>query len=146
MRSPCVVALLGLSALAAAGCGGRDGDAVELLNVSYDPTRELWRDVNALFVPRYERETGRRLVVRQSHAGSGSQARAVLDGLEADVVTLALWSDTDALRRKGLLADGWEGRLPHRSLPYFSTIVFVVRRGNGSRTATHSPPRSTAAP
>ena len=91
MRSPCVVALLGLSALAAAGCGGRDGDAVELLNVSYDPTRELWRDVNALFVPRYERETGRRLVVRQSHAGSGSQARAVLDGLEADVVTLALW-------------------------------------------------------
>jgi sulfate transport system substrate-binding protein len=101
-----------------------------LLNVSYDPTRELWRDLNALFVPRYEQEAGRRLVVRQSHGGSGTQARAVLDGLEADVVTLALWSDTDALRTKGLLAEGWEGRLPHRSLPYFSTIVFVVRKGN----------------
>jgi sulfate transport system substrate-binding protein len=130
MRSTVVVALLSLSALATAGCGARDGEGVELLNVSYDPTREMWREVNALFVPRYEKETGRRLVVRQSHGGSGTQARAVLDGLEADVVTLALWSDTDALRKKGLLAEGWEDRLPHRSLPYFSTIVFVVRKGN----------------
>jgi sulfate transport system substrate-binding protein len=105
-------------------------DAVELLNVSYDPTRELWRDLNGLFVARHEKETGQHLEMRQSHGGSSSQARAVIDGLEADVVTLALWSDTDALRQKGLLADGWEKRLPNRSLPYYSTIVFVVHKGN----------------
>jgi sulfate transport system substrate-binding protein len=109
---------------------GRDPNRVELLNASYDPTRELWRDLNERFVAGYEKETGKRLEISQSHGASASQARAVLDGLEADVVTLALWSDTDALRKKGLLADGWEGRLPHRSLPYFSTIVFVVRKGN----------------
>jgi sulfate transport system substrate-binding protein len=103
---------------------------LELLNVSYDPTRELWRDLNARFVEHYEQDTGIRLAIRQSHGGSSSQARAVLDGLEADVVSLALWEDTDALRRKGLIDPGWEGRFPHRSLPYFSTIVFVVRRGN----------------
>src|SRR5205823_4063693 len=68
--------------------------------------------------------------VDQSHGGSSSQARAIIDGLNADVVTLALWSDTDALRRKGLIAEGWEDRLPYRSLPYYSTIVFVVRKGN----------------
>jgi sulfate transport system substrate-binding protein len=109
--------------------GDASGD-VELLNVSYDPTRELWRDVNERFAPHFERQTGRRLVVRQSHGGSSSQARAVFDGLEADVVTLALWSDTDALRRLGLLAEGWQQRLPNRSVPYFSTVVFVVRKGN----------------
>ncbi len=108
----------------------RPADGLELLNVSYDPTRELWRDVNALFIPRYEKETGQPLAIKQSHGGSGSQARSVIDGLEADVVTLALWSDTDAIRKKGLIADGWEGRLPNRSLPYLSTIVFVVRKGN----------------
>ena len=101
-----------------------------LLNVSYDPTRELWRALNRAFIPRYEAETGQRLAIRQSHGGSGSQARAVLDGLPADVVTLALWSDTDAIRKKGLIADAWEERFPNRSLPYYSTIVFVVRRGN----------------
>jgi sulfate transport system substrate-binding protein len=106
-----------------------DGPA-ELLNVSYDPTRELWRDLNEAFLARHERETGQRLAIRQSHGGSASQVRAVIDGLEADVVTLALWSDTDALRKKGLLADAWEERLPNRSLPYLSTIVFVVRKGN----------------
>jgi sulfate transport system substrate-binding protein len=100
------------------------------VNVSYDPTRELWRELNDAFVPLYEEETGTRLVIEQSHGGSSSQARAVIDGLEADVVTLALWSDTDALRRKGLIADGWEQRLPENSLPYTSTIVFVVRKGN----------------
>src|SRR5436305_11010053 len=107
-----LAALVGFGAVAGCQQGGSGGDNLELLNVSYDPTRELWRDVNALFVPRYERETGRRLVVQQSHGGSGTQARAVIDGLEADVVTLALWSDTDALRTRGLLAGGWEGRLP----------------------------------
>jgi sulfate transport system substrate-binding protein len=102
----------------------------ELLNVSYDPTRELWQDLNRQFTADYEKHTGTRLTVNQSHGGSSSQARAVIDGLDADVVTLALWSDTDAVRKKGLIKDGWEDRLPHHSLPYFSTIVFVVRKGN----------------
>src|SRR5262245_6728200 len=96
-----------------------------LLNVSYDPTRELWRDINKSFRAQYERETGKRMVISQSHGGSTSQARAVIDGLDADVVSLALWTDTDALRRNGLLAPDWESRLPNRSLPYYSTIVFV---------------------
>jgi sulfate transport system substrate-binding protein len=103
---------------------------VELLNVSYDPTRELWRDLNARFVPQYEQQTGSRLEINQSHGGSSSQARSVNEGLEADVVTLALWSDTDILRQSGLIAEGWEQRLPNHSLPYLSTIVFVVRKGN----------------
>src|SRR5262249_17243749 len=81
-------------------------------------------------IAHYRRQTGSGLSIRQSHGGSGSQARAVIDGLDADVVTLALWSDTDVLRRKGLIDSGWEGRLPHRSLAYYSTIVFVVRKGN----------------
>ncbi len=104
--------------------------SVELLNASYDPTRELWRDMNAEFITDYEQKHGKRLTIRQSHGGSASQARAVIDGLEADVVTLALWSDTDAIRRHGLIQDGWENRLPQRWQPYFSTIVFVVRSGN----------------
>src|SRR5436853_5663980 len=104
--------------------------AQTLLNVSYDPTRELWRALNQEFKRQYTAETGQRLAIRQSHGGSGSQARAVMDGLQADVVTLALWSDTDAIRKKGLIAAGWEDRLPNHSLPYYSTIVFVVRRGN----------------
>jgi sulfate transport system substrate-binding protein len=109
---------------------GDTNGGVELLNVSYDPTRELWRDLNAQFIGRYEKESGARLDIRQSHGGSTSQARAVIDGLDADVVTLALWSDTDVLRKQGLIADGWEERLPNRSLPCLSTIVFVVRKGN----------------
>jgi sulfate transport system substrate-binding protein len=103
---------------------------LELLNVSYDPTRELWRELNDRFVGEYERETGVRVGIKQSHGGSSTQARAVIDGLEADVVTLATWNDTDAIRQRGLIDPGWEERLPHRSLPYFSTIVFVVRKGN----------------
>jgi sulfate/thiosulfate-binding protein len=101
-----------------------------LLNVACDPTRELWRDVNAAFVADYEARTGERWEVRQSHGGSGTQARAVIDGVRADVVTLALWTDTDAIRKAGLIAPGWETRLPNRSLPFTSTIVFVVRKGN----------------
>lgn len=103
---------------------------VELLNVSYDPTRDLWREMNQAFAEDYAQKTGHTIGIQQSHGGSGSQARAVVDGLDADVVTLALWSDTDALCRKGLLAEKWDERLPHHSLPYFSTIVFVVRKGN----------------
>jgi sulfate transport system substrate-binding protein len=116
--------------LAAAGCQGDNRPTVELLNVSYDPTRELWRDLNSVFCRQYEEKTGTRLVIHPSHGGSGSQARAVIDGVDADVVTLALWTDTDAIRKKGLIDAGWEERLPHRSLPYYSTIVFVVRKGN----------------
>src|SRR5438067_1680898 len=122
-----VLRLVGLFFLAglAAGCG-KNANEVELLNVSYDPTRELWRDLNEQFIPKYEKETGIALTIKQSHGGSATQARAVIDGLEADVVTLALYSDTDAICKKGLIADGWADRFKNRSLPYFSTIVFVV--------------------
>jgi sulfate/thiosulfate transport system substrate-binding protein len=101
-----------------------------LLNVSYDPTRELFQDLNQQFVVRYAKETGKKLTIRQSHGGSSRQAQAVINGLEADVVTLALSSDVDALRKRGLIADGWAGRLPNNSEPFTSTIVFVVRKGN----------------
>jgi len=113
-----------------AGNRGGDSGALELLNVSYDPTRELWRDLNARFIPHYRQQTGKELTIKQSHGGSSSQARAVIDGLEADVVTLALWSDTDAICKKGLIDSAWQDRLPDHSLPYYSTIVFVVRKGN----------------
>jgi len=97
--------------------GGRESGGLELLNVSYDPTRELWRDLNGRFTAQYQQQTGTALSIKQSHGGSSSQARAVIDGLDADVVTLALWSDTDAIRKRGLIADDWDGRLPHQSLP-----------------------------
>lgn len=103
---------------------------VELLNVSYDPTRELWRDLNEHFIPVYEKQTGTKVSIKQSHGGSSTQARAVIDGLEADVVTLASFIDTNAIAQKELIKEGWVDRLPYRSLPYYSTIVFVVRKGN----------------
>src|SRR5262249_19780186 len=109
--------------LALSGCGG-PGPGAELLNVSYDPARGRRRELNAACIGDYEQETGVRLTIRQSHGGSTSQAGAVIHGLEADVVTLALWSDTDVLRKHHLLRDGWEDRLPNRSLPYYATIVF----------------------
>jgi len=102
----------------------------ELLNVSYDPTRELYRAVNEKFVAAYKKETGAALTVRQSHGGSGKQARSVIDGLEADVVTLALAYDIDAIADRGLIAQDWQARLPDNSSPYTSTIVFLVRKGN----------------
>jgi len=107
----------------------REGADRSLLNVSYDPTRELWADINQNFRNLWENETGQRIAIRQSHGSSGGQARAVLDGLEADVVSLALWSDTDQLRQANLLPDGWD-KPPRQVFPYYSTIVFVVRRGN----------------
>jgi sulfate transport system substrate-binding protein len=127
---PSLIVLWILGALVWLVIDGRSQGTVELLNVSYDPTRELWQNLNAQFIKQYAQSTGVRLKIRQSHGGSTSQARAVIDGLEADVVTLALWPDTDAIRQKGLIDTGWEDRLPHHSLPYFSTIVFVVRKGN----------------
>ncbi|TMA62048.1 MAG: sulfate ABC transporter substrate-binding protein [Deltaproteobacteria bacterium] len=104
--------------------------AVELLNVSYDPTRELWRQLNERFIAASAKSPGGQLSIKQSHGGSSAQARAVIDGLEADVVTLALEPDTDAIRKAGLIGDGWQKRLPNGSVPYTSTIVFVVRKGN----------------
>jgi sulfate transport system substrate-binding protein len=127
-----VVALGGALAYVQPASGGAQaGKAVTLLNVSYDPTRELWRALNAAFTPRYQKEAGVTLTIRQSHGGSSTQARAVIDGLEADVVTLAMFSDTDAIRERAqLITPGWEKRLPNDALPYTSTIVFVVRKGN----------------
>lgn len=101
-----------------------------LLNAACDPTRELWRDLNKAFREDYESRTGESIAIQMSHGGSGSQARAVIDGLDADVVSLALWSDTDAISRRGMIDPDWEKRLPNRSLPYYSTIVFVVRDGS----------------
>jgi sulfate/thiosulfate transport system substrate-binding protein len=103
---------------------------VTLLNVSYDPTRELYVDFNKAFVAAYQRETGKSVEVKQSHGGSGSQARAVIDGLQADVVTLALAYDIDAVAAKGLIPADWQKRLPLNASPYTSTIVFLVRKGN----------------
>ena len=104
---------------------------ITLLNVSYDPTRELYDDYNKAFAKYWEAKTGQKVTVRQSHGGSGKQARTVIDGLQADVVTLALAGDIDALATQGkLLPANWQGRLPHNSAPYTSTIVFLVRKGN----------------
>lgn len=104
---------------------------IELLNVSYDPTRELYRDLNAAFASYWKARTGDEVVIRQSHGGSGKQARAVIDGLDADVVSLALAYDITAIAEKGgLLPTNWQSRLPHNSTPYSSTIVFLVRKGN----------------
>ena len=104
---------------------------VELLNVSYDPTREFYEEYNRLFAEHWKRETGETLNIRTSHGGSGKQARAVIDGLQADVVTLALAGDVDAIaRERKLLPADWATRLPRNSAPYTSTIVFLVRKGN----------------
>jgi len=101
-----------------------------LLNVSYDPTRELYQEFNAAFARHWKAKTGESVSIRQSHGGSGSQARAVIDGLEADVVTLALAPDIDAIAAKALIAADWQKRLEQNSSPYTSTIVFLVRKGN----------------
>jgi sulfate transport system substrate-binding protein len=119
------------------GCGGAPPEsgvtataAIELLNVSYDPTRELYQDIDGAFASAWHDKAGTTLSIRQSHGGSGSQARSVIDGLQADVVTLALAYDIDAIAKAGLIAQGWQQRLPHNSAPYTSTIVFLVRKGN----------------
>ena len=113
--------------------GGVSGAVAQtaLLNVSYDPTRELYKDFNAAFAAHWKAETGEDVTIQQSHGGSGKQARAVIDGLEADVVTLALESDINAIAEKtGKVAKDWRARLPNNSSPYTSTIVFLVRKGN----------------
>ncbi|WJR67795.1 sulfate ABC transporter substrate-binding protein [Neorhizobium sp. CSC1952] len=102
----------------------------QLLNVSYDPTRELYKDFNAAFAKYWKAQSGEDVTIRQSHGGSGAQARSVIDGLEADVVTLALESDINAIEKSGRIKEGWRARLPNNSSPYTSTIVFLVRKGN----------------
>jgi sulfate/thiosulfate transport system substrate-binding protein len=132
------VPLLFLFVLAACGGGETKPAAtgqqqpLELLNVSYDPTRELYQEVNSVFAKRWAAQHGgQQLTIHQSHGGSGKQARAVIDGLEADVVTLALAGDVDAIVKNGqLLPANWQSRLPNNSCPYTSTIVFLVRKGN----------------
>jgi len=105
--------------------------SLEILNVSYDPTRELYQEVNTAFCAQWKETTGQELVIRQSHGGSGKQARSVINGLEADVVTLALGFDIDAIAsRTKLLPDNWQSRFPFNNCPYTSTIVFLVRKGN----------------
>jgi sulfate/thiosulfate-binding protein len=104
--------------------------AQTLLNVSYDPTRELYQAYNAAFAKYWQGKSGKTVQIRQSHAGSGAQARSVIDGLEADVVTLALAGDIDAIAQSGLISAGWQKKLPQNSTPYTSTIVFLVRKGN----------------
>jgi sulfate transport system substrate-binding protein len=107
---------------------------LRLLNVSYDPTRELYQDINIAFSKHWKENTGDTVTIEQSHGGSGKQARSVIDGLEADVVTLALAYDIDAISEKsGLIAGDWQKRLPNNSTPYTSTIVFLVRKGNPKR-------------
>jgi sulfate transport system substrate-binding protein len=124
------LAFIAVMALLTLGCSGGSGRRT-LRNVSYDPTRELYREINAAFAAHWKQKTGEDLEIEQSHGGSGKQARSVIDGLEADVVTLALAYDIDAIvRRSGLITSDWAERLPYRSVPFTSTIVFVVRRGN----------------
>jgi sulfate transport system substrate-binding protein len=114
-----------------AACGSGPRSEVTLLNASYDPTRELYAEINPAFAKRWKETTGQDLHISQSHGGSGRQARAVIDGLPADVVTLALAGDIDTIAAQGkLLPLNWEQRLPHNSAPYVSTIVFLVRAGN----------------
>jgi sulfate transport system substrate-binding protein len=131
MKSMPLKCMLFALAVGLALAGPASAKDVELLNVSYDPTRELYQDVNHAFAAQWKQQTGQTLTVRASHGGSGKQARSVIDGLEADVVTLALAADIDAIATNGKLLPGnWQSRLPHNSAPYTSTIVFLVRKGN----------------
>jgi len=122
--------LLAATLVAALFAAPAAGQPLRLLNASYDPTRELYQELNAAFAREWTAKTGQTIELQQSHGGSGKQARAVIDGLEADVVTLALAWDIDAIAATGLLPKSWQERLPHRSCPYTSTVVFLVRKGN----------------
>jgi sulfate/thiosulfate-binding protein len=135
VRSAPLTLVVLLAALPMAACGRTSPESggtgpVTILNVSYDPTRELYREFDTAFAGYWKNKTGQTVTVRTSHGGSGSQARAVIDGLEADVVTLALAFDIDAIAAAGLTDKAWQQRLPNNSTPYTSTIVFLVRKGN----------------
>jgi sulfate transport system substrate-binding protein len=126
-KNKTILLLLALLMLAAGPASARD---ITLLNVSYDPTRELYQDINRAFAAQWKAQHGDNVVIRMSHGGSGTQARSVADGLPADVVTLALASDIDALADHGLVEKNWQQRLPDNASPYTSAIVFLVRKGN----------------
>jgi sulfate/thiosulfate-binding protein len=135
MKRAIVIGLVGLglaaALLAPRAQTARAGGTVKLLNASYDPTRELYQEVNAAFGKQWQQKTGQSVAISQSHGGSGKQARSVIDGLEADVVTLGLAYDIDAIaEQSGRVSKDWQKRLPDNSSPYTSTIVFVVRKGN----------------
>lgn len=110
--------------------GGQPARSAELLNVSYDPTRELWKELNAAFIPAYKKDSGVELTIEQSHGSSGTQALAIINGLAADVATLSLWPDSNQLKKEGLLKEGWEDGLPNHGTAYTSTVIFLVRAGN----------------
>ena len=138
MKKKRIIAILACSVMLAvtgvlAGCGGSQADkdgTLTLTNVSYDPTRELYKEYNELFQKHYKEETGKDIRIIQSHGGSGSQARSVIEGSRADVVTLALSHDISLIEKAGLIQAGWQDELPDDSAPYTSTIVFLVRKGN----------------
>ena len=132
IKIPAVAALLASLTLAAPAAWAQAApQAVTLLNVSYDPTRELYADYNQAFAQHWKAKTGQEVTIKQSHGGSGKQARSIIDGIDADVATLALAGDIDALvQHGGHLAPNWQSKLPHASAPYTSTIVFLVRKGN----------------
>jgi sulfate transport system substrate-binding protein len=130
MRSRVLSLLLGALVLTWSESWAAAKGPVTLLNVSYDPTRELYQEFNTAFAKHWKDKTGQDVTIQQSHGGSGKQARSVIDGLEADVVTLALAYDIDAIAAAKLLPKAWQSRLPHNSSPYTSTVVFLVRKGN----------------
>ena len=130
MRFATITAIARTAALSLAIGMPLSAAAQTLLNASYDPTRELYQDFNAAFIKYWKGKTGQSVTIKQSHGGSGGQARAVIDGLEADVVTLALAYDVDAVAQSGLTSTAWQKRLPQNSSPYTSTVVFLVRKGN----------------
>jgi sulfate transport system substrate-binding protein len=130
MKRRFLLSLVAAAALSSPLAAGTLHAQTTLLNVSYDPTRELYQDYNTLFAKYWKQKSGQTVTIQQSHGGSGRQARSVIDGLEADVVTLALAYDIDAIAERGLIAKDWQARLPHNSAPYTSTIVFLVRKGN----------------
>jgi sulfate transport system substrate-binding protein len=122
--------LLGLGGVLASLVVGCGSPGLSLQNVSYDPTREFYAEFNEAFVSHWRQQTGQEVAINNTHGGSSMQARSVIDGLEADTVTLALAYDIDAIAKAGLMAPAWQKRLPHQSAPYTSTIVFLVRKGN----------------
>jgi sulfate transport system substrate-binding protein len=127
------ISVFGILALLLGSISGIQGIAygeTTIINVSYDPTREFYQQFNTAFAKYWEKKSGSKVTIKPSHGGSGKQARSVIDGLEADVVTLALSYDIDAIQKAGLINKGWQSRLPHNSAPYTSTIVFLVRKGN----------------
>lgn len=130
MKTKTLITAIGTIALLSATAVISLAADITLLNVSYDPTRELYTDFNKSFADYWQKKTGDKVTIKQSHGGSGKQARAVIDGLEADVATLALAYDIDAIAEKGLIKPGWQKENLHNSSPYTSTIVFLVRKGN----------------